>query len=727
MDWLDGLNEQQREAVTHGDGPLLVIAGAGSGKTRVLTYRIAHLLASKRALPSQILAVTFTNKAAAEVKERLRVIVGPIADALWVGTFHSTCVQILRRHADLLGYKRHFAIFDTSDQLAAVKQAMKELNVDTRNFEPRAVLSGISAAKNELVGWAEYQERAGDFWERTVGRIYERYQALLEASSAMDFDDLIGKTVELFRGHPEVLREYQERFRYVLVDEYQDTNRAQYVLVNLLCSAHRNLCVVGDADQSIYRFRGADIRNILDFERDYPEAKVVKLERNYRSTKRILEAANAVIENNLNRPKKRLYTENPEGEKIFFYRAGDEREEAAFVADEVERLRREEGFSYQQLAILYRTHAQSRTFEEEFIRRGTPYRIVSGLRFYERKEVKDLLAYLRLIANRDDALSLRRIINVPRRGIGDATLARIEEFAAGEGISLFEAMRRVREVEAVSSAYAKRVEEFVELIEELAAAADELSLTALVERVLNDSGYIRELEEERSVESEARIENLREFLSVAKQFEAEMESSLAAFLDHVALISDADTYDEGADQVTLMTLHAAKGLEFPVVFLVGMEDGVFPHSRALFEPGELEEERRLCYVGMTRAMQRLYLTCSRQRTLFGQTNANQVSRFVDEVPSHLLHDVGEEISRVRLGLARGAGRLGGSTHAPWAAAAAAKERPVFGSGDRVRHAKFGVGTVISVQPSGSDVILTVAFPGEGVKKIMAGLAPIEPA
>lgn len=757
MDWLAHLNERQRAAVTHTDGPLLVIAGAGSGKTRVLTYRIAYLLESGKALPSQILAVTFTNKAAQEMKERLRQLVGPIADSLWVGTFHATCVQILRRHADRIGYKRHFLIFDTSDQIAAMKETLKELNVDQRNFEPRAVLSTISAAKNELVDWRTYQERASDFWERNVGRFYEHYQKKLEANSAMDFDDLLGQTVRLFREHPDVLEEYQERFRYVLIDEYQDTNRAQYVLVSMICARHRNLCVVGDADQSIYRFRGADIRNILDFERDYEDAKVVKLEQNYRSTKRILEAANAVIENNLDRPDKTLFTENPEGELIRFYRAEDERDEAAFVAEEIERLRREESFSYQDITILYRTHAQSRTFEEEFIRRGMPYRIVSGVRFYERKEIKDLLAYLRLIANTDDELSLRRIINVPKRGIGDTTLGRIQQFADQEGITLFEAMRRVEEVEDVTPAYARRVKEFTELILGFREAAEGLSLTGLVDKVLRDTGYIAELQAEKSVEAEARIENLQEFLSVAKEFETQVESGLEAFLDHVALVSDVDAYEEGVDMVTMMTLHSAKGLEFPVVFLVGMEDGVFPHSRALWEPGELEEERRLCYVGMTRAMRLLYFTCAKFRTLYGQSNYNNVSRFVDEVPPSLIHDIGEERARARmarlgrLGLSdvatraalRGVSGVGdggrsgasasgvlGASGALGASAASGASKAGnaainFASGEKVRHAKFGVGTVISVQPSGSDAILTVAFPGEGIKRLMASMAPLE--
>lgn len=745
MHWMDGLNEAQRDAVSYTEGPLLVVAGAGSGKTRVLTYRIAHILEQKLALPSQILAVTFTNKAAFELKERLKGIVGPFADALWVGTFHATCVQILRRHADRLGYKRHFVIFDTADQLQALKEVFKELNVDSKSFEPRAVLSAISAAKNEMVDWSAYQSRATDFWERSVARFYEHYQKKLVANNAMDFDDLLLRTVELYQRHSDVLGEYQERFRYVLVDEYQDTNRVQYMLVKLLCSAHRNLCVVGDADQSIYRFRGADIRNILDFERDYPDARVVKLERNYRSTKRILEAANALIENNVDRPAKNLFTENDEGELIHFFRGDDERSEAAYVADELERIRREEGHTYQDVTILYRTHAQSRTFEEEFIRRGTPYRIVSGVRFYERKEIKDLLAYLRLIANDDGDLPLRRVINVPRRGIGDTTIGRIDRFAGMNGIGLMDAMRRVDEIDDVSKSYAKKVSEFVTLIEELREASTGISLTGLVDKVLHQTGYLRELEADKSVESQARVENLKEFLTVTKEFETQYESSLDAFLDHVALISDVDSYDEDQEMITLMTLHAAKGLEFPVVFLVGMEDGVFPHSRAIWEPGELEEERRLCYVGMTRAMQRLYMTCARYRTLYGQTNYNEVSRFVSEVPPALIRDLESERSAARsaAGMAGSAGlsaSRGGSspfaTQHPLGSRSGSGNPPQanggqsassFSAGDRVRHVKFGVGTVVSAQPSGSDTILTVAFPEEGVKKLMAGMAPLEPA
>lgn len=772
LTWLEKLNERQKEAVMHTDGPLLVVAGAGSGKTRVLTYRIAYLLESGKALPSQILAVTFTNKAAAEVKERLKEIIGPFADTLWVGTFHSTCVQILRRHADRIGMKRHFVIFDTADQMAAMRATLKELNVDTKTFEPRAVLSKISAAKNELIDWETFQDRAGnDYWERNVGRFYEHYQRKLVEHSAMDFDDLLMQTVRLFEEHPDVLAEYQQRFRYVLIDEYQDTNRAQYVLVKLLCAAHRNLCVVGDADQSIYRFRGADIRNILDFESDYPDARVITLEQNYRSTKRILAGANAVIDNNFDRPKKHLFTENPEGELIRFFRGDDERAEAAFVADEIERLRREEGLTCQDVTILYRTHAQSRTFEEEFIRRGVPYRIVSGLRFYERKEIKDLIAYLRVLANPDDTLSLMRIINVPKRGIGETTVGRMEQFAANHGITLFAAMRRVGEIDEISAAYARRVTEFVALIEKLQALAQGISLTALVERVQSETGMLSELSAEKTLEAEARIENLKEFISVAKGFEHDVESDLEAFLDHVALISDVDAYDEDAEMITMMTLHAAKGLEFPVVFLVGMEDGVFPHARAAWEPAELEEERRLCYVGMTRAEKLLYLTSAKYRTLYGQTNFNAPSRFIEEVPESLIDDVSEAWARERMGIARArlsaswqgfpagsgfgafagatrgepgeslggsasraSGRAAGAGGAPRAGRDGARGsspgsegRPLFKEGEKVIHATFGVGTIVTVQPAGSDAILTVAFEGAGIKRLMAGMAPLERA
>jgi len=752
-DWLKDLNETQLAAVQHTEGPLLIIAGAGSGKTRVLTYRIAYLLEVKGVPPWAILAVTFTNKAAREMRERVTRLIGPAGEQVWVGTFHATCVQILRRHADRLGFPRHFLIFDTADQLAAVKETLKELNLDPKRYEPRGILAAISAAKNELLDPAGYAAQATDFWERTVARVYEGYQAKLKQNGAFDFDDLILATVRLFREDPAVLEHYQERFRYLMIDEYQDTNRAQYVLVNMLASRHRNLCVVGDADQSIYRFRGADIRNILDFERDYPDATVIKLEQNYRSTKRILEAANNVIANNLDRPEKKLWTHNPEGDPIIFYQAGDEREEAAFVGDEIRHGVLEEGRSYRDFAILYRTHAQSRTFEEEFIRRGIPYRIVSGVRFYERKEIKDLLAYLRLIFNPYDSLSLRRIINVPKRGIGDTTLSRLDDYAAAMGMPLYETLNDEAALAELSPAAAGKVRAFYELVEGWRRLVGAVSLTALAERVLEESGYLAELHAERTVEAEARIENLKEFLSVTRQFELEQGQDLGAFLEHVALVSDVDVYDPQADSVVMMTLHAAKGLEFPVVFLVGMEEGVFPHSRAVMEPGELEEERRLCYVGMTRAKERLYLTCAQQRMLYGEPVASAVSRFVGEIPEHLVENRSEEIraqaARARWQVLPGgrAGRPGsgpvtmslagrgapaGARRVPGAgasapAAAGAGAAQDWRPGDKVYHRVWGQGTIVSCESSAGDLILTVAFPGHGVKKLLASMAPLERA
>jgi DNA helicase-2/ATP-dependent DNA helicase PcrA len=757
---LQDLNEAQQRAVRHGDGPLLVIAGAGSGKTRVLTYRIAYLLREKHIPPHQILAVTFTNKAAKEMKERLVGLVGPTAQRVWMGTFHSTCVQILRSFADRLGYTRNFSIFDTSDQLVTMRETLKELNVDPKKFEPRAVLGSISAAKNELIGVEEYASNSGDFWERSVARLYAAYQKKLQANDAMDFDDLIMQTVRLFETQPDVLALYRERFRYCLVDEYQDTNKAQYHLISLLAGESANICVVGDADQSIYRFRGADIRNILDFERDFPGATLVKLEQNYRSTKNILEAANSLIKNNMDRPEKTLFTENPAGDPVTLYRAADERGEAGFVADEIGRLA-DEGVTLGDITILYRTHAQSRTFEEEFVRRGTPYRIVSGVRFYERKEIKDILAYLRVVANPADNFSMRRIINVPKRGIGDTTIARLEDYAARQGISLYEAMAHARDIEKISASTAKKVLEVWEWLAACISQRDKVSLTELTEHLMHKSGYMAALKSERSLEADARIENLREFLSVTKQFETvelqavrlaqelgpglvqesdeaaspTPEAVILAFLEHVALVSDVDAYDEDAAAVTLMTLHSAKGLEFPVVFLVGMEEGVFPHARALWDHAELEEERRLAYVGMTRAMRRLYLTCARQRMLYGQITVGEPSRFIGEVPEHLIKDLQVEhhsrlASAHRRLVKMGLGSLVDSSASVARKApavdetSASKPALTYTVGERLQHDKFGIGTVVSVADSQDDQILTIAFPGEGVKKLMASMAPL---
>lgn len=777
VDWLDNLNPTQRAAVEHASGPLLIVAGAGSGKTRVLTYRIANLLYSHGVSPQSILAVTFTNKAAQEMRDRVSGLIGPRGERLWVGTFHAMCVRILRRHAELLGFPSHFLIFDTADQLAAVRACLKDLNLDPKRHDPRSLLSSISAAKNELIDPVRYEQQASDYWEQVVARVYVLYQEKLKENGAFDFDDLLLATVRLFEQEADVLAHYQDRFRYILVDEYQDTNRVQYVLVNMLAEKHRNLCVVGDADQSIYRFRGADIRNILDFESDYPDATVVKLEQNYRSTDNIVTAANAVIANNLERPAKDLWTDNDAGAPLAFFQADDERHEAGYIVDEIRRAVLEEGRSYNEFTILYRTHAQSRTFEEEFVRRGVPYRIVSGVRFYERKEIKDLLAYLRFLYNPLDAFSLRRIINVPRRGIGDVTIGRLDEYAATHGMTLYAALTDEDALATLGAAPSSRVRGFAELMEQMRAGTDDMSLTAIAERVLNQSGYLKELHAERTLEAEARVENLKEFLSVTREFEQQQGHDLGAFLEHVALVSDVDAYDADADSLTMMTLHAAKGLEFPVVFLVGMEDGIFPHSRALADAGELEEERRLCYVGMTRAMERLYLTCARRRLLYGQPVANSASMFLAEIPAELMEDVSEPSgfasgfgggfrsstgfgsgSRAEQGRVYGSGRGMGERGAGSAAGptrfgtdrlrsagsnggaggsgpgngtgrtGGGADRPPpadVKAGDRVRHATFGEGTVVSTAPSGNDTLVTVAFEGQGIKKLLASFAPLQ--
>lgn len=758
MDWLADLNEAQREAVMHVDGPLLVVAGAGSGKTRVLTYRIAYLMLEHGVPPYAIMAVTFTNKAAREMRERIESLVGSMAERVWMGTFHATCVQILRRHADAIGYSRDFLIFDTADQLTVIRECCKELNIDPKHLDPRAIRAEISQAKNERIDPEAYREAATDFRARQMARVYEAYQAKMQEAKAFDFDDLLVRTVDLFEAAPDVLRSYQDRFRYILIDEYQDTNHVQYLLVKMLAAQHRNLCVVGDADQSIYKFRGADIRNILDFERDYPDAKVIMLEENYRSTANILEAANAVIENNIDRPKKKLYTKNPPGSLVGLFRAMDERGEASFICDEIERLRQAESIDLQDVAVLYRTHAQSRALEEELIRRAINYRIVAGLRFYERKEIKDLLAYLRVIANPADVFSLRRIINVPKRGIGEMTLARLEAFSAEQQITLYEAMERANEVDGLGPGIVKRIQSFVAMIDEMRSRTNELGLAGLTEHVLRTSGYQRALTEEATVEAETRLENLREFISVAAQFEEENpEADLNAFLEHVALVSDVDVMDDEARAVTLMTLHSAKGLEFPVVFIMGMEEGIFPHSRSMWDAGELEEERRLCYVGMTRAQRRLYLLCARSRRIFGQTMNAVPSRFLDEVPERLVEDLNERYDQelqeararlhqmgalrnvsdrretARFGETPATQERGGLRVIPGGRSPYPDARPnvpeqqkgYFKPGDRIRHPKWGTGTVVQIEQAGPDEVLTLAFPDIGVKKVMAGVVPIE--
>lgn len=712
---LQGLNSEQRRAVETTEGPVLVVAGAGSGKTRVLTRRVAYLL-SRGVHPWNILAITFTNKAAREMKERIVSLVGPSAEEIWISTFHAMCVRILRRDIDRIGYSRNFTILDTSDQLTVIKQVMKEQNLDPKKFEPRAILHRIGQAKNQLLTPHQMKERAEGFMDEVAAEVYEGYQQRLRQNQSLDFDDLLMTTVQLFQQAPEVLDYYQRKFQYIHIDEYQDTNHAQYVLVKHLAARHQNLCVVGDSDQSIYRFRGADISNILHFERDYPSAQVIKLEQNYRSTQTILDAANGVIEHNRSRKPKKLWTENERGERIKMYEADNEHDEAYFVAETIIRGHRE-GHAYSDYAVLYRTNAQSRVLEEVLLKSNIPYQVVGGIKFYERKEIKDILAYLRLVVNPHDDLSLQRVINVPKRGIGQATMDKIAQHAEDHGISLFEALLEVEAI-GLSARFLKPLSSFVQLIRELHAMIEYFSAVELTEEVLNRSGYREELKKEGTLEAASRLENIDEFLSVAQEFEQRSEDkTLVAFLTDLALISDIDALeDENADGgVTLMTLHSAKGLEFPHVFLVGMEEGIFPHVRSLDDEEGMEEERRLAYVGITRAKKRLYLTRARMRMLFGQTSANLPSRFLSEIPDHLIQPADErETVVLKPTLRRGP-----------------VIRPTLNAdvdwrvGDKVRHGKWGVGTVVKVQGEGDDTELNIAFPAPvGVKRLLARYAPI---
>jgi DNA helicase-2/ATP-dependent DNA helicase PcrA len=698
LNLLSGLNERQKEAVTCGDGPLLVIAGAGSGKTRVLTFRIAYLIGQMGVAPWQILAVTFTNKAASEMKERIESLVGTHTD-IWIGTFHATCVQILRRDISHLGLKSNFVIYDTQDQKAAIRSCIANLDLDSKQYEPNAVLGAISKAKNKLLNPTQYGETATDHYEKTIARIYRSYQEVLRRYNACDFDDLLVYTVQLLEEYPAVLAKYQDRFRWILVDEYQDTNHAQYKMINLLAAKHRNICVVGDADQSIYAFRGADFRNILDFTKDYPEAKVVKLEQNYRSTQNILEAANHVIRNNSERPDKKLWTDNGPGDQLFLFTGEDERDEARFVVGEIIRIG-----DYQNTAILYRTHAQSRALEEEFMYRGVPYTILGGTRFYERKEIKDLLAYLRIVVNEDDDFSLQRIINVPRRGIGPATLEKIQRYAEENGLSLYEAITKARDIDGLGPRVCGALEVLTRLVEDCKRMLlDGKSITEVTEKIMQDSGYLASLREEKTPEAEAREENLKELLTVTKQFDLQEQSGdLAVFLEQVTLVSDVDNWDDEADAVSMMTLHSAKGLEFSYVFMVGMEDGMFPNSRCAFDPGQLEEERRLCYVGITRAMQRLYLTCARYRTIYGMTRNSMPSQFISEIPGELLEEVG-------------------AVRGPRLKEPQPRHIASFAPGEKIKHKVFGVGTVVNA----ANNEITVAFPERGVKVLDLDYAPVE--
>jgi DNA helicase-2/ATP-dependent DNA helicase PcrA len=727
MDIFANLNDPQREAVGHTEGPLLILAGAGSGKTRVLTHRIANLLIHG-VQPWQILAVTFTNKAAQEMRERVEAIIGPASSQVWVSTFHTACVRILRQEIGYLGYNKNFVIFDSQDQQTLIKNVLKELNLSDKNYHPKALAASISAAKNELQGPADYQRKAADFWSNAVAEVYQVYQKKLRSNNGLDFDDLIMYTVNLFREFPAVLDKYQERFRYILIDEYQDTNHAQYTLVNLLAAKYRNLCVVGDDDQSIYSFRSADIRNILEFERDFPEVTVIKLEQNYRSTKNILEAANEVIKNNRERKTKRLWTENREGDKLRLYPASDERDEARFVVDEIRRLMATEGRKPNDFALLYRTNAQSRSFEEIMIQYGMPYRVIGGFRFYERKEIKDTLSYLRLVYNPQDKVSLSRIINVPKRGIGDAGFERFLFFLEDNNYTILEGFANLNMIPSLTTRAIKPLQEFHRLLEGWLKAKDHKSVTELTELILKESGYIQELRNEGTIEAQGRLENLEEFLALTVEFEKNSDDrSLAAFLETVALVADVDNYEAEADSVVLMTLHSAKGLEFPVVFLVGFEEGLFPHNRSLMEPKELEEERRLCYVGITRARQLLYVTYANLRTIYGSCNSSIPSRFLMEFPK-------ETIINLRTALNENRQRTFATPHGkqpdtrigrPEVNQTHKSDPDDIRPGCKVSHPKWGVGTIISKEGSGADAQVKVAFAGLGIKSLILGYANLE--
>ena len=728
-----GMNPPQAEAVKYTDGPLLIMAGAGSGKTRVLTHRVAYLMASKQIAPWNILAITFTNKAAREMKDRIARLVGGVADDIWISTFHSMCVRILRRDIDRIRYDRNFSILDSSDQLTAIKQVLKELNLDPKKYEPRTLLGMISNHKNELRTPQEAAALVGNNpYEKVISDVYTAYEKKLKQNNVLDFDDLIMKAIQLFQEAPDVLAFYQKKFRYIHVDEYQDTNRAQYTLVKLLAEAHENLCVVGDSDQSIYRWRGADIANILTFEKDYPSAHVILLEQNYRSTKRILEAANGVIQNNSSRKDKKLWTENAEGEKLLLHVASDDRDEAFFIINQMKELR-QEGIDYGEMAVLYRTNAQSRGLEEMLLKSNIPYKMVGGTKFYERKEIKDILAYLRLIANPDEDISFIRVVNEPKRGIGAATVDKLGDFAAMQGVSLMEAIRDI-ELSGIAPRTATKLAEFRKLMVDLRQMADYLSISELIEEVLKKSGYEEMLKIEKTLEAESRLENLQEFLSVAQNFEKESdEQTLVAFLTDLTLVSDLDSLEEVDElhQVTLMTLHSAKGLEFPVVFLIGMEEGLFPHSRALNDPEEMEEERRLAYVGITRAEKRLYLTRAQSRMLYGRFQNNPESRFLHELPETLLERSGKAKKPMPWNPVESPGKLPvngfSSKPKPKLAQSSGAESIGWNVGDKANHKKWGQGTVVQTRGEGDQLELDIAFPAVGIKRLLAKFAPIEKA
>ena len=768
---IEGLNNKQKEAVLETEGPCLVIAGAGSGKTKVLTHKIAYLIAEKNIAPWNILAITFTNKAASEMKERIENLVGDVAKDIWMGTFHSICVRILRKYIDRIGFDSSFLIFDTQDQRTLVKECLKALNIDDKMFTDRSVLSEISNAKNEMLEPIQYSVKyQADFRKAKIGEIYSLYQKRLKENNALDFDDIINYTIKILTENPDVLEYYTEKFKYVLVDEYQDTNKAQFTLVTILASKYGNITVVGDNDQGIYSFRGADISNILNFEKDFPGTKIIKLEQNYRCTGNILKAANYVIKNNETKYEKKLWTENEEGKLPEIYQGDDEYDEARYIVEQINTLKREEYFKYSDFSILYRMNSQSRAIEDILLREDIPYKVIGGLKFYERKEIKDTIAYLRLIANQSDNIPLKRIINEPKRGIGKTSLDNIEEISQKAGISMYEVIKHADQY-GLNRVFVNS-REFVELIEDLRNKKEETQISELIKMVLNKSGYTKALELENTVEAESRLQNLDELLTVAMEFEEEFaENSLNEFLESITLSSDVDNLEESAESVTLMTLHSAKGLEFPVVFLVGMEEGIFPGYKSIGEPKELEEERRLFYVGITRAKQYLYLTCAKHRTIFGSTSYNAISRFVKEIPEELLEGYSqingnkeETFEDSNYGWAYGTNYSGkvktykfnetDSNYSVAGSISTPKAQNVdnnsgfafrtaesflnsinkpkqevdiskYKAGMRVYHKKFGEGTINSIEQEGEDAKVDINFDKAGHKRLMAKYAGLE--
>jgi len=768
---IEGLNNKQKEAVLQTEGPCLVIAGAGSGKTKVLTHKIAYLIAQKNIAPWNILAITFTNKAANEMKERIENLVGDVAKDIWMGTFHSICVRILRKYIDRIGFDSSFLIFDTSDQRTLIKECLKSLSIDDKMFTDRSVLAEISNAKNEMLEPNAYSIKyASDFRRAKIGEIYSLYQKRLKENNAIDFDDIINYTIKILTENPDTLEYYTEKFKYVLVDEYQDTNKAQFSLVTILASKYGNITVVGDNDQGIYSFRGADISNILNFEKDFPGTKIIKLEQNYRCTGNILKAANAVIRNNETKYDKKLWTQNEEGNLPCIYQGDDEYDEARYIVEQINHLKTEEYFKYSDYAILYRMNSQSRAIEDILLRENIPYKVIGGLKFYERKEIKDTIAYLRLIANTSDNISLKRIINEPKRGIGKTSLDNVEEIAYNEGISMYEVIKNAQQY-GLNRVFANS-REFIDLIEEMKNKKEELEISELIKLVLNKSGYTKALELENTVEAETRLQNIEELLTVAIEFEEEYaENSLNEFLESITLSSDIDNLEETEETVTLMTLHSAKGLEFPVVFLVGMEEGIFPGYKSIGEPKELEEERRLFYVGITRAKQYLHLTCAKRRTIFGSTSYNAISRFVKEIPENLLDGYGELESKKEetfedsnYGWAYGTNFAGkvktykfeetSNTYAAASSLSTNKAQKVentsgfafrtaesflnslnkpkqetdisiYKAGMRIYHKKFGEGTINSIEPEGEDAKVDINFDKSGHKRLMAKYAGLE--